>query len=129
MFEVILKGEGAMPRLIFDKYEVIMPITPLQIESKVRLTIINQGYDNIELKSRFNCDQSLIKVRVDWPDGSQLGVTKQKLTVVIVYSGDKPFGFTTKLFFFDASDNSWTINVSAVTDNRIFSNYTWIHKN
>jgi len=32
-----------MPRLIFDKHEIIMPIVPLGVESKVKLTIINQG--------------------------------------------------------------------------------------
>jgi len=56
-----------------------MPAVPLAVEAKVKLTIINQGYDNIELKARFNCDTNLIKVRVDWPDGNQLGITKQRV--------------------------------------------------
>jgi len=58
-----------------------MPIVPLNIEAKSKLTIINQGYDNIELKSRFNCDTNLIKIKVEWPDGNQLGITKQKIFV------------------------------------------------
>lgn len=81
LFEITVKGEGILPRLIFDKHEIIMPIVPLNIEAKSKLTIINQGYDNIELKSRFNCDTNLIKIKVEWPDGNQLGITKQKIFV------------------------------------------------
>ena len=39
-----LKGEGAYPKLLFDRREVILPVVPLGIESRCTFKIENEGY-------------------------------------------------------------------------------------
>ncbi len=47
---MIFKGEGTYPRLIFDRKEILLPVVPLNIESKCTLRIQNDGYENLNLK-------------------------------------------------------------------------------
>ena len=46
---IILKGTAALPRLLFDRREVILPPVPLNIESKAIFRIINDGYEIIKI--------------------------------------------------------------------------------
>ena len=45
--EITLKGEGAYPRILFDRGEVILPIVPLGVESRCSFRIINDGYQSL----------------------------------------------------------------------------------
>ena len=45
-----MKGEGAFPRLIFDRKEILLPVVPLDIESKCIFKVYNDGYENLNLK-------------------------------------------------------------------------------
>ena len=49
--DIILKGEGAFPRLLFDRKEILLPVVPLNVESKCVFRILNDGYENLNLKS------------------------------------------------------------------------------
>lgn len=51
--EIIFKGLGAYPRLLFDRKEVILPIVPLGVVAKCSFRIINDGYENLTLKYLF----------------------------------------------------------------------------
>jgi len=44
------KGEGAFPRLLFDRKEVILPVVPLGVQAKCVFRVINDGYENLNLK-------------------------------------------------------------------------------
>lgn len=48
--DITLGGSGAYPRLLFDKKEVILPVVPLNIQSRCSFRIINDGYENLNLK-------------------------------------------------------------------------------
>ena len=48
--EISMKGEGAYPRLLFDRKEVILPVVPLGIQSLSSFKVINDGYENLNLK-------------------------------------------------------------------------------
>jgi hypothetical protein len=48
--DIILKGEGLFPRLLFDRKEIILPVVPLNIESSCIYRLINDGYDNLNIK-------------------------------------------------------------------------------
>lgn len=45
-----LKGSGAIPRLLFDRREIILPIVPLNVYSRCMFRVMNEGYDNLNLK-------------------------------------------------------------------------------
>ena len=44
--EIVLRGEGAIPRILFDRREIILPVVPLGVESKCTFRIINDGYQS-----------------------------------------------------------------------------------
>lgn len=46
---LVLIGEGAFPKLIFDRKEVILPVVPLGITAKCIFRVINDGYENLNL--------------------------------------------------------------------------------
>ena len=48
--ELTFKGQGAFPRLVFDRKEVILPIVPLDIQSRCVFRILNDGYENLNIK-------------------------------------------------------------------------------
>lgn len=42
--EIILKGEAAYPKIMFDRRQIIMPVVPLGVESRCFFRIINEGF-------------------------------------------------------------------------------------
>ncbi len=56
--DLVLKGEGAFPRLLFDRKEVILPVVPLHVEAKCTFRILNDGYENLNLKYKIIQDIS-----------------------------------------------------------------------
>ena len=48
--EITLKGEASFPRLLFDRKEIILPVVPLDISGKCIFRVINDGYENLNLK-------------------------------------------------------------------------------
>lgn len=126
--ELTLKGEAAFPRLQFDRKEVILPVVPLGVESRCTFRIINDGYENLNLKYRVIQDISQINVKLSWPDGKNVGITKHKIRVEAVFSNNKPLSFTTRLEFIDDSDRVYPIHVSGTTDNCLFTNYQYLQR-
>ncbi len=45
-------GQGQFPRLSFDMRECVLPPVPLGMRSCATFRIVNNGYDNLELKYR-----------------------------------------------------------------------------
>lgn len=43
-------GQGQFPRLTFDMRECVLPPVPLGVKSKATFSILNNGYDNLELR-------------------------------------------------------------------------------
>jgi hypothetical protein len=48
--DIKLSGIGAFPRLLFDRKEIILPVVPLDVEARCTFRIINDGYENLNLK-------------------------------------------------------------------------------
>ena len=76
--EIILKGYGDYPRLLFERREIILPVVPLDIESRCVFRIINDGYENLTLKHEILNDVGNIPIKLEFPEGKTLGVTKPK---------------------------------------------------
>ena len=76
--ELILKGVGANPKLMFDRREVILPIVPLGITARCVFRIINDGYENMALKATVSKEYGPINVEADFVDGHTLGITKSR---------------------------------------------------
>lgn len=67
--EIMLKGTGAYPRLTFDRREIVLPIVPLEIESRCTFRIYNDGYENLSLKHEITNDVGNIPVKLEYPEG------------------------------------------------------------
>ena len=94
--EVTIQGEGAYPRIYFDLKELVLPIVPLGIESKIRFKIRNEGYEGTPLKWKTESDMGTLPINVNWIDGSNnIGILKNELNVEVTY-----------LFLFGASEQS-----------------------
>ena len=76
--EILLKGFGDYPNLLFERKEVILPVVPLDIVSRCTFKIINDGYENLTLKHEIVNDVGNLPIHLEFPDGKTLGVTKPK---------------------------------------------------
>lgn len=123
-----LKGEGAVPRISFDRRYVILPIVPLGVTSRSVFRINNEGYQNVDLKHRLPKDIGKIPLDLTYPDGNSLGSTKQKITVEITFKSEKPFSFTSQLEFYDAEGNRFFIPVAGTSDNSLLTIFSFIQR-
>ena len=124
-----LQGEGTVPRIVFDRREVILPIVPLNITAKTTFHIINDGYENVELSSSVPQDAGNIQLTVNFTDGKQLGVTKQKIAAEVSFQSERPVSFTIPIEFFDLDGKKYTIPVSGTSDNCLLTVFPFIQRN
>jgi len=78
---ITLKGLGDFPKLLFDRKEILLPMVPLDVESRCTFKIINDGYENLTLKYEVANDVGNIGkdfLKLEFPEGKNLGVTKPK---------------------------------------------------
>jgi hypothetical protein len=124
--EIVLKGEGAYPKLIFDRREIILPVVPLNIESKCVFHIINCGYDNLNLKHKIIEDIAEFHLQLNFVHGKNVSITTNKLRVEAVFSHKKPLSFTTRIEFYDDGGQIYKIPISGTTDNCLFTNFPYM---
>ena len=76
-----------------------MPVVPLNVVSKCSFKIINDGYENLNLKHNWSSETSNFYLELKFPEGQTLGVAKSKLKVDVYFSHKKPISFTTRAEF------------------------------
>ena len=123
------QGEGTVPKILFDRREVILPIVPLDLPAKAAFCIINGGYENAELRHSIPQDAGNLQITVNLPDGNQLGVTRQKLPVEVSFVASRPISFTTRLDFFDSEGSRYSIPISGTADNCLLTVFPFIQRN
>lgn len=124
-----LKGEGAYPKLLFDRREVIMPVVPLGIESRCSFKIDNEGYQNLTLKHYLAQDIGAIDLKVEYPEGRTLGLNSNQIKIDLSFKSDKPISFTTKLIFEDEAKQTYPIFISGTADNCLLTTYPFFQTN
>jgi hypothetical protein len=125
--EIILKGEGAIPRILFDRREIVLPIVPLGIESKCTFRIINDGYQSLNLKAVISPELGPIPLTINYPEGNTLGINNAKIKVEVVFLAKKPLSFTTKLEFED-DNKKYPIFISGTADNCLLTNFPFFQR-
>lgn len=124
---VELKGEGADAKIYFDRREVILPCTPLDIPARATFTVSHHnGYENLELKPKIANEVGKLPVELKFPDGRNLGVTTGKVKIEAVFVSPKPLSFTTFIDFFDDEGQKFSIPISGTTDNSIFTVFSYL---
>ena len=117
------RGEGADAKIFFDRREVILPTVPLDIESRASFMVCHNGYENQALNYKIANEVGKLPIKLSFPDGNNLGVTKQKVKVEASFTFGSPLSFTTFIDFFDDEGNKFSIPISGTTDNSLFTSY------
>ena len=121
-----VKGLGSLAMLSFNTREVILPVVPLGVESKAVFVIVNQGYDNLELRHRLPADVSKVPLRLEFPEGVVVSKAKKELPVEVFFKSDKSMSFTGKVDFFDSDGNRFSIPVTGTCDNCLLTNFPFM---
>lgn len=100
-------------------------MVPLNITSSTSFRIFNDGYENVNLKHQFLDDVANLGIQVHFPEGKNLGITRQKFKVEVSWKFPKPMSFTIKLEFSDDMNRTYIVPVSGTTDNCFFTNYAY----
>ena len=114
---LMLHATALFPRLTFDRAEVILPPVPLGHTAKASFYVINEGYDNLQIKSKLPVDTARAPLQLSFPEGNLVGISKQKLLVTVSFAAKKPMSFTAKVELLDAEGNRFAIPVTGTTDN------------
>lgn len=124
-----MKGQGTVPKLTFDRREIVLPIVPLGIRSRCLFYIVNEGYESLDVQYRLPNDQIRIPLTINFPEGQQIGITKPKIPVEIFFQSNKPISFCAKIEFLDNESGSYVLPVSGTTENCILTCHHYLHNN
>jgi len=127
--DIEFRGEGADAKIYFDRREVILPPVPLDTETKASFMVCHNGYENQELRCKIASDVGKLPIVINFPDGQNLGVTKQKVKCEATFTFSTPLSFTTFIDFFDDEGNKFSIPISGTTDNSVFSVFSFMQRN
>jgi hypothetical protein len=125
---ITLKGVSAFPRILFDRREVIMPIVPLGVESRISFNIFNDGYQTVNLKGHIIETFTHFPIKIEFPDGPSLNSKKHRTRAELSFIARSPLSFTTQLFIEDDQKTSFSILVSGTADNSILTNYSYFQR-
>ena len=125
-----LEGEGLLPRLYFDKRELILPVVPLGFESSIKFKVCNKGYENEEIRAEFESyPQGTLPLELVWIDKNHsVGYNKKSVACEVRMKSNKPITFTTKLIFYDKEGKQFPILVAGTADNCLFTNYSFFQR-
>lgn len=124
-----IQGTGQYPRLSFDVRECVLPPVPLGVPSRATFTIINNGYDNLELRYRLPADEGHQPMKVEFPEGNLIGIAKERLPVVVTFASDKPLSFTANIDFIDEDGKRYSLPVTATADNCLLTHQPFMQLN
>ena len=124
-----MEGIGTRPRMAFDVMECQMPVVPLGVTSVAQFTIVNHGYDNLELELRLPADTFKMPIELEWPEGKIIGLAKQTLPVNVSFLSKEPLSFTGDVELIDEDGIRFALPVTGMTDNCVLTSYPFLAAN
>lgn len=122
--EILIKGEAAYPKIMFDRRHIIMPVVPLGVESRCILRVINEGFKSVRLKIRVCDDFDILPLKAEFYDGhNTMGSKRKVVKAELFFTANEPISFTAKIEVEDDDENVWDIYCSGTSDNCILTNY------
>lgn len=70
-------------RLSFS--QVVLPPVPLSIRSELTFLLINEGYDQLEVKYRLPADKARIPLELEFPEGCMVSRAKKQIPVKVCH--------------------------------------------
>jgi hypothetical protein len=96
-----LDGTGRRPCLSFDCSQVVLPAVPLGLYSSRAFRVINDGYDNLDIKFRLPADTQNVPLELMFPEGAMVGIAKASVPAVLAFKASRPTSFTASVEFMD----------------------------
>ncbi|QDZ22861.1 hypothetical protein HOP50_09g54090 [Chloropicon primus] len=129
--DVEVFGEGKFPGLVFDRHEVVLPPVPIGFKSHATFNILNDGYDNLELRYHLPTDTERLPIKIDFPEGKMIGIAKGSLPVEVSLDSDVSMfmAFTGNIEFLDEDGQRYVIAISGTVDNSIITTYDFLKAN
>ena len=124
--ELEMGGCGVHPRLLFDADEVVLPPVPLGQVAKGLFYVNNQGYEDLDLRFRLPADRTRMPITLEFPEGKSVSLAKSRLPVVVSFSSPRPLAFTSRVDFLDADENRYSVKVTGITDNSVFTVHSFL---
>ncbi|GFR48568.1 hypothetical protein Agub_g10470, partial [Astrephomene gubernaculifera] len=124
-----VQGVGQYPRLTFDMRECLLPPVPLGLRSTATFYVLNNGYDNLELKHKLPADEGHLPLEVEFPEGTIIGLAKDRLPVVVSFMCPKPMSFTANIDFMDEDGKRFSMPVTGTTDNSLLTHHAFMEIN
>jgi hypothetical protein len=78
--------------------------------------LVNAGHDNLEVTVRMPPDTAHLPLTVTFPEGTLIGLAKERLPVDISCCSSRPLSFTTTLDFLNKNGEAFSLAVTAATD-------------
>ena len=94
---------------------------PVGFRSEAIFNIINDGFDNLDLRYRLPADEHHLPILIDFPEGTLIGIAKEQLPVAVSFKSSKSMSFTAFIDFLDEEGNRYRISVTGTTDNSILT--------
>lgn len=110
-----LNGSGRSPAILFNAPFLMMPAVPLGIVSSTQFKIINDGYDNVDFSYRLPADEQHLPLKLEFPQGTVIGMAKPSVPVVVSFCSDRPTSFTCDIEILDENGISLS-NVLLLTN-------------
>uniref|UniRef100_A0A0G4F070 Calponin-homology (CH) domain-containing protein n=1 Tax=Chromera velia CCMP2878 TaxID=1169474 RepID=A0A0G4F070_9ALVE len=123
-----LRGRGTVPKIAFDRPELILPTVPLNVPSRALFKVYNEGFELLELRTRLPADSQKIPLKVEFPEGNVLGSAKERCTVEVSFVSPKPVSFTAKVEILDSEDHAYPICISGTADNSVLTTHGYLEK-
>lgn len=124
-----VKGSGSNPKITFDVNEIVLPIVPLGVKSRAIFQVINEGYENLELRYKLPADTARVPIQLNFIEGRHLSTEKLSIPVEVLFETKKPMSFTANIDFYDMENNRFSIPVTCTADNCLLSNYPYLVQN
>eukprot|EP00899_Mesostigma_viride_P006782 jgi/Mesvir1/16104/Mv08394-RA.5 len=121
-----VKGLGRFPELHFSVHELVLPPVPLGVRSHGQFTVLNDGYDNLELAFKLPVDTEHIPLDICFPDGTMIGLAQDRVRVDVSFVAHKPTSLSSRLEFVDDNGNRFGLLVTAIADNCLLTTYPFV---
>lgn len=83
----------------------------------------------LEVKVRLPTDSIRIPLTINFPEGQQLGITKPKIPVEVLFLANKPISFCAKIEFLDQDQGVYSIPVCGTTENCVLTCHGYLQHN
>ena len=126
-FDLNVHGRGRHPSLKFDRREIFLAPSPPGQPQKVSFFVLNDGFDNMQLRHAIPPESIMHPISIDFPLGNMLNVVKRRLPVeVTVTPGELSGSFTAMIDFYDSNDQVYRIPLLCTFEASLMSLFPWL---